>query len=174
MEECVFALAMAIIRQVISVGGRTFLENNAVNSIKELREGWCDWVSGRQRGNFYKVLGSSGSEGGRAGRGSRDGSGSSRFTVNCFNCNEAEHRAVDCKAGRTGSPNVDRLPGAVSRIRQPTCFTCHKEGHKSPDCPLKKVGGPVKKEPVSGRMAPVNKASVGQKEKNNVVVGRVN
>ncbi len=174
VEECVFALAMAITRQVIPVGGRTFLENKAVNSIKKLREGWCDWVSGRQRGNLYKVLGNSGSEGGRAGRGSRDGSGSSRFTVNCCNCGEAGHRTVDCKAGRTGSPNVDRVPGAVSRIRQPTCFTCHKEGHKSPDCPLKKVGGPVKQEPVSGRMAPVNKASVGKKEKNNVVVGRVN
>ena len=78
--------------------------------MRELREAWCDWMSGRQRGNFYKMLGSSNSgDGGRAGRVGRDNTSNSKFTVNCFICGEAGHRAVDCKANRSISPNVDRV-----------------------------------------------------------------
>ncbi len=129
--------------------------------MRELREAWCDWMSGRQRGNFYKMLGSSG-DGGRTGRVGRDNTSNSKSTVNCFICGEAGHRAVDCKANRPISPNVDRVSGSVSQARQPTCYNCHKEGHKSPDCPLKKVGMTVKKEPLGGGLAPVNVESKGK------------
>ncbi len=136
MEECTFALAMAITRQVIPSGGRIFMENRSTNNLRDLRECWCDWVSGRQKGNFYKMMGSSGvSEGVRSGRLVRDSGSGSRPVLTCFNCGEVEHRAVDCKEGGARSPNVDRVTGPAPRVRPPTCFTCHKEGTRIPTPP---------------------------------------
>ncbi len=174
VEDCVFALAMAITRQVIPSGGRVFMENRKIGNMTNLRECWCDWISGRQKGNFYKMMGSSSGEGVRSGRVGRDSTTGSRPVLTCFICGEAGHRAVGCKVRRTGSPNVDRVTSPANRVWQPTCFTCHKEGHKSPDCSLKKIGSAVKKEPMPGRLAPVNKASTRNKEKRNMVSGKVN
>ncbi len=148
------------------------MENKTVNNMRDLRECWCDWVSGRQKGNFYKMLGNSG-DGGKTGRVSRDSINSSRAVLTCFNCGEAGHRAVDCKVRGAGSPNVDRVTSPATRGRQPTCFTCHKEAHKSPDCPSRKIGSAVK-EPGAGRMTPMSRATLGSKGKKNVVMGKVN
>ncbi len=41
VEDCVFALAMVITRQVIPSGGKFFMENKTVTSMRELRECWC-------------------------------------------------------------------------------------------------------------------------------------
>ena len=112
VEECTFALAMAITRQVIPSGGRVFMENRSINNLRDLRDCWCDWVSGRQKGNFYKMMGSSnGGDGVRLGKVVRDSGSGSRPVLTCFNCGEAGHRAVDCKEGGARSPNVNRIPG---------------------------------------------------------------
>ncbi len=170
VEECVFALAMAVTRQVTPSSGKVFIENKTITNVRELREAWCDWMSGRQRGNFYKMLGSS------SGVGQEEWvmTTLSKSTMNCFICGEAGHRAVDCKANRSIRPNVDRVSGSVSQARKPTCYNCHKDGHKSPDCPLKKVGMTVKKEPLGGGLSPVNVETKGKEEKNNIVWGKVN
>ncbi len=84
VEECTFALAMAITRQVIPCGGKVFMENRSINNFRDLRECWCDWVSGRQKGNFYKMGSSGVSEGVRSGRLVRDSGSGSRLVLTCF------------------------------------------------------------------------------------------
>ncbi len=60
VEDCVFALAMAITRHVIPSEGKVFLENKTMSNLRELRDGWNEWMSGRAKGNFYRMLGGSG------------------------------------------------------------------------------------------------------------------
>ncbi len=57
MEDAVVALAMAMTRKVISLGGKVFLENRKITRMEELRE---TWEHGWQKGNFYKAWISSG------------------------------------------------------------------------------------------------------------------
>ncbi len=59
---------MAIIRQVIPSRGKIFMENKTVTSMRELRECWCSWMSGRMKGNFFKMLGGSSGEGAKSGK----------------------------------------------------------------------------------------------------------
>ncbi len=98
VEDCVFALAIAITRQVIPSGGKIFMKNKTVTSMRELRECWCSWMSGRMKDNFFKMLGGSSGEGAKSGKPVGSGDPGSRTTVTCFVCGEAGHRAVDCKA----------------------------------------------------------------------------
>ncbi len=48
VEECVFALAMAVTRQVIPSSGKVFIENGSYGrrGVRELREAWCEGVTG--------------------------------------------------------------------------------------------------------------------------------
>ncbi len=123
------------------------MENKTVTSMRELRECWCSWMSGRMKGNFFKMLGGSSGEGARTGKPVGSGGPGSRTTVTCFVCGEAGHRAVGCKARKGGSYGVDRPSSSSSKPRPLTCYSCQREGHKSIDCPLKKVGSVEKKEP---------------------------
>ncbi len=50
VEDCLFAHAMALTRQVIPSSGRVFMENRKVTNIRELRESWCEWMAGRMKG----------------------------------------------------------------------------------------------------------------------------
>ncbi len=81
IEDCVFALAMAITRQIIPSRGKIFFENRSVSNMRELREGWCNWMSGRLKGNFFKMLGGNSSEGGRSGKSSGISGSSGRAAV---------------------------------------------------------------------------------------------
>ena len=59
LEDAVVALAMALTRKVIPPAGKVYLEGKKVQKMEDLREAWETWLSGRQRGNFYKTLMSS-------------------------------------------------------------------------------------------------------------------
>ncbi len=168
LEECVGALAAALTRRVIPPGGKVFLEGKKLSKLEDVRDAWETWMSGRMKGNFYKVLGSISEGGGRSFRDSgfrAQGSVASdrgNFTSSCFSCGERGHRAFECKKGRVG--------GSSESSRPVTCFACGKPGHRSPDCPSKKVGNVVKKEGPFGRVASV---MVGVK-RGNMAEGIVN
>ncbi len=172
LEECVGALAAALTRRVIPPGGKAFLEGKKLSKLEDIRDAWETWMSGRMKGNFYKVLGSSIDSGSKSFRDSgvrSQGSVSSdrgSFMPNCFNCGERGHRAFECRKGKSGGSSVNsRATGGVV-----TCFTCNKQGHRSPDCPSKRVGSTVKKESNGGR---VLKIIVGAK-RGNMAKGVVN
>ncbi len=69
IEECMLAMALAVLRRSLPQGGKAFLEMRKISEWGELREALEDWMSGRQRGNFYKPLGSGPSEASRGYRG---------------------------------------------------------------------------------------------------------
>ena len=179
VADCAVALATAYTRRLLPQAGKGYLENRKISSMADLRDAWEKWLSGRQRGNFYRPLVSSGSSGGGSsgqkacggGNYGRYGSsydggdsyGSGGFS--CFNCGGKGHRAVDCPRRQSdyGKSGSGEKPLVVK------CYTCGKEGHRSPDCPSKKVGAPVKKS--------LNKVTLIRectKEKQNVIMGKVN
>ncbi len=170
LEEAVVALATALTRRVIPPGGKTYLEGKKFTSMEGLRDAWETWMSGRQKGNFYKPLISSGMGGVSRtfGGGVSSNGGSERQyqggVVICFSCGEKGHRAVDCRK------NGARTTGSGPGVRTITCFACGKPGHRSVDCTAKKVGAPIKKETPVGR---VLKIVVGGR-KDNVAWGTVN
>ena len=181
IEECMLAIALAVLRRSLPQSGKAFLEMRKIGEWKELREALEDWMSGRQRGNFYRPLGSDPSEvsrgyrgtadkeswygrGGKAqGGGSGDKVGSTYGVVTCYSCGEKGHRASECRRDRQGSSYIALVP---------TCYNCGKVGHKSPECTAKKVTVSVKKEPIPTKMSMLRQAKSGQAE--NVAYGLVN
>ncbi len=182
VEDCILAVALALLRRVLPQSGKTFLELRKIGNWGELREVLEDWLSGRQRGNYYKPLGFGESfsqrglggpaSGGYASSGSSTyvsevRGGSERFgVVKCFNCGEAGHRAFECKKGTSSSSK----PGQGTLPRSPTCYSCGKPGHRSPECPDKKVGTPVKKEGGPKKISMLKTGGRG----GNIAVGLVN
>ncbi len=166
-EDCVAALAAALTRRVIPPGGKVFLEGKKLTKLEDIRDAWETWMSGRMKGNFYKVLGSS-TEGGfksfrESGSRSQVSTGSERVSLVpvCFNCGEKGHKAPDCK----------KKVGGLNGVSRPvTCFACGKQGHRSPDCPSRKIGTSVKKEGTTGS---VSRVVMGAK-KGNMAKGVVN
>ncbi len=163
LEQCVVSLAVALTRKVIPQAGKVYLETKKIETVEDLRDAWETWMSGRQKGNFFKPWTSSfGSEG-------RSRLWQSESHVNkditCFSCGEKGHRSTDCKKSRwSGSVN------GGSGARPTTCFNCGEQGHRSVDCTNKRVGGPVKKEGTGGKVAKL----VVEGEKDNVAWGIVN
>ncbi len=181
IEECMLAIALAVLRRSLPPSGKAFLEMRKIGEWGELREALEDWMSGRQRGNFYRPLGSGPSEvnrgyrgtvdkeswygrGGKAqGTGSGDKVGNTYGVVTCYSCGEKGHRASECRRDRQGSSYIARVP---------TCYNCGKVGHKSPECMVKKGMVTVKKEPNPTKMSMLRRAKSGQVE--NVAYGVVN
>ncbi len=147
VEDCTLVVAMALLRKVLPQHGKTYMEMRKIESWGAMREALEDWLSGRQRENYYKPLGAGESQQQRSssgyssskstsdvrGNGERAGYG----VVKCFNCGDTGHRSFECRksGGSTSRQSQGYLP------RPPTCYSCGKTGHRSPECPSKKVGG---------------------------------
>ncbi len=181
VEECMLAMALAVLRRNLPPSGKAFLEMRKIGEWEELREALEDWMSGRQKGNFYRPLGSGPSEVSRGyrgtvdketwygrgvkaqGTGSGDKVGSTYGVVTCYSCGEKGHRASECRRDKQGSSYIARVP---------SCYNCGKVGHKSPECTAKKGTVAVKKEPNPTKMSMIRQAKSGQAE--NVAYGLVN
>ncbi len=161
-EQCVVALATACTRRVMPQAGRVFLEGKDVKDAESLRNLWETWMSGRQKGNFFKprVI-DFGGERVIVKTERRDLFGAREIT--CFSCGAKGHRAADCSKNR--SFDTSRKP---TESRSVTCYNCGKYGHRSSECNNKKVGAPVKKE--GGKVAKL----IVDGEKDNIAWGRVN
>ena len=161
-EECVVSLATALTRKVMPQAGRVYLEGREIQSAEGLRDAWETWMSGRQKGNFYKPwMGDFVGE--RSGFRIDRREGVTNREVTCFSCGIKGHRAVDCRKGKS--------PESSSRavgFRSVTCYSCGKPGHRSTECTNKKVGAPVKKE--GDRVAKL----VVEGKKDNIAWGLVN
>ncbi len=59
LEEGVLAIAMALTRRVLPQSEKMFLEKRVVKNWGDYREALEDWMAGRQKGNYFKPLGSS-------------------------------------------------------------------------------------------------------------------
>ena len=161
-EQCVVSLATALTRKVMPQAGRVYLEGKEIKSAEGLRDAWETWMSGRQKGNFYKPwMGEFVGERGGFKTERRDGFVSRELT--CFSCGAKGHRAVDCKKGKSPEPS-----SGSAGFRVVTCYNCGKPGHRSTECMSKKVGAPVKKE--GGRVAKL----VVEGKKDNIAWGLVN
>ncbi len=172
--------ATALIRRVLPQNGKTFMETRNIKDWVVLREALEDWMSGRQKGNFFKPLGSGPSESGRLyrgressyGRDSNVNGGSEREKVGsvggyltCFNCGERGHRSSECKKER-------KLGGSGYVSKSPTCFNCGKIGHQSTECTARRGAAPVKKEATPSKMSVLLNSKSGKSE--NVAYGLVN
>ncbi len=161
-ERCVVALAMALTRKVMPQAGRVYLEGREIKSAEGLRDVWETWMSGRQKGNFYRPwMGDFAGE--RSGIKTERREGFVSRELTCFTCGAKGHRAVDCHKGKSSESSSG---GAGFRVV--TCYSCGKQGHRSTDCTVKKVGVPVKKE--GGRVAKL----VVEGKKDNIAWGLVN
>ncbi len=58
VEDCMLAMALAILRRNLPPSGKAYLEMRKIGEWEELRDILEDWMSGRQKGNFYRPLGS--------------------------------------------------------------------------------------------------------------------
>ncbi len=162
LEQCVVALATALTRRVMPQAGRVYLEGKEIGSAEDLRNAWETWMSGRQRGNFYKPrMGDWGGDRPAMKIERREGAGFN--VVTCFSCGAKGHRAADCQKGRWF--DTSRKP---AEARSVTCYTCGKQGHRSPECPNMKIGAGVKKE--GGKVAKL----MVEGRKDNVAWGSVN
>ncbi len=182
VEECMLAIALAVLRRNLPPSGKAYLEMRKIGEWGELREALEDWMSKRQKGNFYRPLGSGPSEvtrgyrsttdkeswygrGGRAqGGGLGDKVGGTYGGGTCYSCGERGHRASECRK--------ERQVGSSYIARVPTCYNCGKVGHKSPECTAKKNTVTVKKEPNPTKMSMLRRTESGQAE--NVAYGLVN
>ncbi len=177
----VLAIALALLRRVLPQNGKTFLELRKIGNWGALREALEDWLSGRQRGNYYKPLGagdgqfprnSSGYSGGGSRttgeNGEKSGERYSGYQLKCFNCGVAGHRSTECP-NKSSSGNSGRAGQGSYTPRSLMCFNCGKMGHRSVDCSQKKVGPAVKEVPVGK----VSKIVMGV-QKGNVAWGCVN
>ncbi len=185
LEEGVLAIAMALTRRVLPQSGKMFLENRVVKNWGDYREALEDWMAGRQKGNYFKPLGSSFVESNRGfksgyGRdfgsvsgersnssGERESSGGVASYVTCFNCGEKGHRASECKKSSARPGGSGYAPRVV------TCYNCGKIGYRSPECTVKKGVVSVKKEGVPRKMSVlINESKSGKS--GNVAMGLVN
>ncbi len=151
VSDCIAALAAAYTHRVLPMTGRCYFESRDVVTMADLRDAWELWLSGRQKGNFYRPL-VSGNGSGSSGSGSNKGGSSNGVFggygsggISCFACGGKGHRSFECpkKSNELGSGGTSGSPSVIGTGIK--CFTCGKEGHKSPDCPSKKVGGSVKR-----------------------------
>ncbi len=182
IEDCMLAMALAVLRRSLPPSGKAFLEVRKIAEWGELRDALEDWMSGRQRGNFFRPLGSGpseavsrgyrgyrerestiGQESKSQGIGVRERVGGYVSVLTCYSCGEKGHRAGECKKEKSGS-------GYVARV--PTCYNCGKVGHKSPDCTAKRGTVTVKKETPPTKMSMLRHAKSGMSE--NVAYGLVN
>ncbi len=179
IEECRLAIALALLRRVLPQGGKAFMETRKVSEWGELRDSLEDWMSGREKGNFFRPLGggpSDNTRGYRAREGyvgrenvrsgyDKDRSSSVSGYLTCFSCGERGHRSTECKKeGKTG--------GSGYVYRPPTCYSCGKVGHKSTECTVRKGAASVKREASPKKMSVLwntKSCSAG-----NVAVGLVN
>ncbi len=179
VEDCALAIGLALLRKVLPQSGKAFLESRKVKDWDELRESVEDWMSGRQKGDFWKPLGGGPSESsGRPFRGKEGGyvkeysaqsrgkrervSGASGY-LTCFNCGERGHKSSECKR--------ERRSGGYG-YRPPTCYSCGKVGHRSPECTEKKSAVPVKREGAPKKMSTLWSSKSGRS--GNVAYGLVN
>ncbi len=181
VEECMLAIALAVLRRNLPPSGKAYLEMRKIGEWGELRDALEDWMSGRQRGNFYKPLGCGPSEATRGYRGTMDRDnwygrggkasggglgdkvGSTYGVSTCYSCGEKGHKASECRKDKQGSNYITRVP---------TCYNCGKVGHKSPDCTAKRGTVTVKKESNPTKMSMLKRMGSGQAE--NVAYGMVN
>ncbi len=164
LEQCVVALATALTRRVMPQAGKVFMESKKVASMEDLRDSWETWMSGRQKGNFYKPwMSEFGAERKVYRSEQKDGFGSREVT--CFTCGGKGHRSTECNKGKWSAGN-----NSSAGARVITCFSCGKPGHRSVDCVNKKVGGAVKREGSGGKVAKL----VVEGDKDNVAWGLVN
>ncbi len=160
IEDCRLAIALALLRRVLPQGGKAFMENRKVSEWGELRDSLEDWMSGREKGNFFRPLGGGpsentrgyrtresylGRENVRVGNDKEKGSSASGH-LTCFSCGERGHRSTECrKEGKTG--------GSGYVYRPPTCYSCGKVGHRSTECTVRRGAAPVKKEASPKKMS---------------------
>ncbi len=182
VEDCTLVVAMSLLRKVLPQSGKTFMELRKIENWGALREALEDWLSGRQRGNYYKPLGFGESSYQRGAGGLVSGgiSGSSTHgndvrreserygysVVKCFNCGEAGHRSFECKKGNSSIGKQ----GQGTSPRSPICYNCGKPGHRSPECHDRKVGAPVKRESGPKKILMLRSGGGGS----NMAVGLVN
>ncbi len=160
IEDCRLAIALALLRRVLPQGGKAFMENRKVSEWGELRDSLEDWMSGREKGNFFRPLGGGPSEYTRGYRGRDSYAGRENVRVGndkekssgasghltCFSCGERGHRSTECrKEGKTG--------GSGYVYRPPTCYSCGKVGHRSTVCTVRRGAAPVKKEASPKKMS---------------------
>ncbi len=62
INDCGVAIALALLRRVLPQSGKAFMETRRVSEWGELRESLEDWMSGREKGNFFRPLGGGPSE----------------------------------------------------------------------------------------------------------------
>ncbi len=156
--DCRVSIALALLRKVLPQGGKAFMETRKVSEWGELRDGLEDWMSGREKGNFFRPLGGGPSENNRGYhtresyvgrenvRSGNDRERNNNFSgyLTCFTCGERGHRSRECKKeGKVGS----------YVYRAPTCYSCGKVGHRSIECTTKKGASPVKKEASPKKMS---------------------
>ncbi len=141
VNDCLFTLNRAVLRQHLPSGGRVFLENRTINSSSELREGLEDWLLTRANGNYFKVAGAEVTARGSSSQNKEVSSGTvSR--AKCYVCRKIGHRASECRSKDVGTQKGEvKMDSGRGRIAY-TCYVCGNEGHKSFECPNKK---PVKK-----------------------------
>ncbi len=124
IEECMLAIALAVLRRSLPQSGKAFFEMRKIGEWGELREALEDWMSGRQKGNVYRPLGSGPSEASRGYRGTvekeswygrtgkaqgsglGDKVGNTYGVVTCYSCREKGHRASECRRERQGSSYI--------------------------------------------------------------------
>ncbi len=177
--ECRLAIALALLRRVLPQGGKAFMESRKICEWGELRDSLEDWMSGREKGNFFRPLGCGPSENTRGYRAresyvgrenvrvgnDKERNGSASGYLTCFSCGERGHRSTECKKeGKSG--------GSGYVYRPPTCYSCGKVGHRSTECTVRKGAASVKKEASPKKMSVLwntKSCSAG-----NVAVGLVN
>ncbi len=176
--DCRLAIALALLRRVLPQGGKAFMESRKICEWGELRDSLEDWMSGREKGNFFRPLGCGPSENTRGYRAresyvgrenvrvgnDKERNGSASGYLTCFSCGERGHRSTECKKeGKSG--------GSGYVYRPPTCYSCGKVGHRSTECTVKKGVASVKKEASPKTMSVLwNTKSCGA---GNVAVGLV-
>ncbi len=111
INDCGVAIALALLRRVLPQSGKAFMETRKVSEWGELRESLEDWMSGREKGNFFRPLGGGPSENTRGyrvresnfgrenvrGGNDREKVGSTSGYLTCYNCGERGHKSTECK-----------------------------------------------------------------------------
>ncbi len=60
VSDAILAVTLAAARKILPPGGKTFMDSRKITSEQELRDAWEDWMLGRQKGNYFKLLGVAG------------------------------------------------------------------------------------------------------------------
>ncbi len=100
-----------------------YLEGKKLSKMEDVRDSWETWMSGRQRGNFYKALGGVGD--------------SSKSFGGGYN------------SSRSGSASGNSFSGGVGGVG--TCFNCGGRGHRASECRMREGGTRVHSEQLGNR-----------------------